>query len=612
VTIKEAVRASLKLLSRRDRRLLGLAVLLQVGLSFLDLLGVTMIGMVGAMALATVQNQKPPAIIMKVVDGLGMGQLSSGLLLTLLTGVAAVLLLAKNIISPLLISRVFLFLGTRQAMVSARLARELLSRPLTFVQLRSSQETAAALLQGPSSATVVILGQSLVLVSELALLIMLSLTVLLVDFKVALAAIVFFGLYGVGLQKVLGQRVSRVGDANVKAEIASYRTVQETLSAYREIAVSDRRSLYVDRIRELRSKTARGTALLQIYNVIPKYASEAALVVGAFSLGAVLFATRPPAVAAGTFALFLATATRVMPSLLRLASAALLIRGATGSAATTYELADDLGNPHDTPQDPGELRRDVERLTVMGYPDFNPRIDIRDMSFSYEGSTPVLCDIDLTVEQGQSLALVGRSGAGKSTLADILLGVLKPDSGTITVGGVGPAEAVQRWPGSIGYVPQEVMLVNDTIRANVALGLPRYAVDDELVWEALRRAHLEDYVRGEADGLDTQVGERGLRISGGQRQRVGIARALFTRPQLLVLDEATSALDAETEQSITAMLDELEEHVTTVIIAHRLSTIRHADIVMYLEDGVPLSRGTFDEVCAAVPALQKQAGLMGL
>jgi ABC-type multidrug transport system fused ATPase/permease subunit len=224
----------------------------------------------------------------------------------------------------------------------------------------------------------------------------------------------------------------------------------------------------------------------------------------------------------------------------------------------------------------------------------------------------VLCDINLTVAQGQSLALVGRSGAGKSTLADILLGVLQPDSGTVTVGGVDPAEAVQRWPGSIGYVPQEVMLVNDTIRANVALGLPRYAVDDELVWEALRRAHLEDYVRGEADGLDTQVGERGLRISGGQRQRVGIARALFTRPQLLVLDEATSALDAETEQSITAMLDELEEHVTTVIIAHRLSTIRHADIVMYLEDGVPLSRGTFDEVCAAVPALQKQAGLMGL
>ncbi len=180
------------------------------------------------------------------------------------------------------------------------------------------------------------------------------------------------------------------------------------------------------------------------------------------------------------------------------------------------------------------------------------------------------------------------------------------------MGGVPPGDAVRRWPGSIAYVPQDVMLANDSVRANVALGLPRDVIDDDLVWDALRRAHLADYLRGQPEGIDMQIGERGLRLSGGQRQRLGIARALFTRPRLLVLDEATSALDAETEDAITTMLDELEGDVTTVIIAHRLSTIRHVDLVAYLEEGEALAIGSFDEVCARIPTLQRQAELMGL
>jgi ABC-type multidrug transport system fused ATPase/permease subunit len=220
--------------------------------------------------------------------------------------------------------------------------------------------------------------------------------------------------------------------------------------------------------------------------------------------------------------------------------------------------------------------------------------------------------ISIAVIPGQSVALVGRSGAGKSTVADVILGVLQPDAGQVTVGGLPPGEAVRRWPGGIAYVPQDVMLVDDSVRANVALGLPRDAVDDDRVWEALRRARLIDYVLEQTEGLDTQIGERGLRISGGQRQRLGIARALYTRPRLIVLDEATSALDAETEQAITKTLEELEEDVTTVIIAHRLSTVRHADLVVYLEEGRALARGTFDQVCDDVPALARQAELMGL
>jgi ABC-type multidrug transport system fused ATPase/permease subunit len=343
-------------------------------------------------------------------------------------------------------------------------------------------------------------------------------------------------------------------------------------------------------------------------NILPKYVSEAALVAGSFLLAGSLFATQSIAAAAGTFALFLATATRVMPSLLRLQTAALAIRSAAGNAQPTFKLAEDLGYSVDGPR-----AADPPLPHAEGNRPFTPRIDVSNVSFTYpESDEPAIRGIDLTVEAGASVALVGRSGAGKSTLADIILGVLPADKGMVTVSGISPGEAVQRWPGSVAYVPQDVTLTNETVRANVALGLPRELTDDQQVWEALRRANLEDYLRAQPEGLDAEIGERGLRLSGGQRQRLGIARALFTRPQLLVLDEATSALDAETEQSITHMLESLDEDVTTVIIAHRLSTIRNSDQVVYLDKGVAVAKGSFTEVCDRVPALQTQAELMGL
>lgn len=613
MTIRQAIRASLGLLDRRDRRFLGVAVALQMATALLDLAGVTLIGLVGALSIATVREEPPPQSITTMVSDLGLGELSGAGLLGVISAAAAVFLLVKSLVSPLLARRVFIFLARRQALVAARLAKALLARPLTFVQKRSSQETAAALLQGSTAATVIILGQAVVGTSEIALLSVLAAALMFVDLGVALGALAFFALLGVGLQKALGARVTQVGAEGLRADIASLSTIQEALGTYREITVADRRSLYIDRLQGLRGVAARSSARLQVVNMLPKYVSESALVIGAFALAAVLFTTRPVPLAAGIFALFLATATRIMPSLLRLQAAALGIRAATGSATLTYELAEDLGNPLGALQQAGDVRETIRRITQRGHPDFVPRIDVRDVTFTYPGAgAPAIRGISMAVGPGQSIALVGRSGAGKSSLADIILGVLEPHSGTLTIGGLSPVDAIHKWQGGIAYVPQDVMLVNDSVRANVALGLPRGDIDDDFVWDALRRAHLADHMRRQPDGLDAQIGERGLRLSGGQRQRLGIARALFTRPRLLVLDEATSALDAETELAITEMLAELDEEVTTIVIAHRLSTVRNVDCVFYLDDGVVLAHGTFDEVCARVPALQRQAALVGL
>ena len=183
---------------------------------------------------------------------------------------------------------------------------------------------------------------------------------------------------------------------------------------------------------------------------------------------------------------------------------------------------------------------------------------------------------------------------------------------TFTISGLIPAQAISTWPGSIGYVPQDVMISNGTIKDNVALGYPANEVQDEDVLRALETAQLLEFIGELPNGINTKTGDRGTRLSGGQRQRLGIARAMFTRPKLLILDEATSSLDGETEANITESVQKMRGEVTVVMIAHRLSTVRHADLVVYMESGKVVATGNFDEVRKLVPNFDKQAQLMGL
>ena len=214
--------------------------------------------------------------------------------------------------------------------------------------------------------------------------------------------------------------------------------------------------------------------------------------------------------------------------------------------------------------------------------------------------------------EGSTLAFVGPSGAGKTTIIDILLGVLEPQMGEVLISGKKPAEASRIWPGAIAYVPQDIAIASGTIRENVALGYPREIATDELVLNALKVAGLDTFVQSLKDGIDTVVGERGTKISGGQRQRLGIARAMFTKPALLVLDEATSALDGETELQVSDAIQNLRGSTTVILIAHRLSTVRDADKVVYMADGRIVATGTFEEVRSQVPDFDRQAVLMGL
>ena len=285
----------------------------------------------------------------------------------------------------------------------------------------------------------------------------------------------------------------------------------------------------------------------------------------------------------------------------------LTIRQSTGAADQTFELINEIGNQIEISD------TDSSASAEFNYFEFRPHIEIKSLCVKYPGDTSFeIQNLSLRIDSGQSVAFVGPSGAGKTTIVDLILGVLEPASGEVMISDVTPMAAARRWPGAISYVPQNIFISSGTVRENVGLGFPIEVASDGRVWSALESADLLSVVSGLPKELDAPLGENGGRISGGQRQRIGIARALFTSPKILVLDEATSALDAQSEEAIRNSIQKLSGDVTVLIVAHRLSTVRSADLVVYIDQGKIIAKGTFAEVRRAVPNFDTQAVLMGL
>jgi ABC-type multidrug transport system fused ATPase/permease subunit len=619
--IRTALKRSLHLLPPGQRRLLMLASAVQISLGILDLIGIALIGLLASVAVSGVGLSTIPPLVQRLLDFLGVEGLTVAQLSVLLAGLAVTVLVGKTVISAILSRRIFRFLANRQADVSARLAREFLSRPLLDVQHWTTSEAIYALGSGVGAATVTVLGSAIVIGSEIFLFTIVGVSLLIIDPFLTILAVLVFGGVILIMHKALTSWGARNAQAMTSASIDTLSAVSEALETYRETTVLNRRELYISRYERLIGKYAGASANQSYIMEVPKFVLEATLYLSVLVLAVTQFLTKDVAAAAATVAIFLAAGSRVVPSLLRLQGAGISIRNAAVTALPTYYLADYLEarRPEGATGVMGaqvgvvESADQIRERIAAGHSDFDATVSVNGAWVTYrEAAAPALIDASVEIVAGSSIALVGSTGAGKSTLTDIILGVLEPDEGSVRISGLSPREAINRWPGAISYVPQQVALVAGSVRDNVALGLPREAVDDTMVWAALERAKIATFLRESREGLDTMIGERGVRLSGGQRQRLGIARALYTRPLLLVLDEATSALDAETEQAIVQTLDELEGEVTTITVAHRLATVRRADQLLYLEHGRVACTGTFDEVRAQVPDFDRQASLLGL
>ncbi len=609
-----SVKRSMRLLPPSRRRLFVLATAAQVSLGLLDLLGIALVGLLAATAVSASGLSAVPAGEKSFLSAVGLGNLTVTQLSVLLAASAVAILIAKTVLAALVSRRIFRFLANRQAEVAAGLARRFLRMPLLEVQRWTTPEAIYALGSGVGYATVGVLGASVTIAAETFLFLIVGVSLLVVDPLVTGAAIVLFAIVIYLSNRVLTKWGARNSQVLTESSISTLSAVSEALDTYRETTVLNRRDLYINRYERLVGRFATATANQQYMMEIPKYLLEATLYIGILLLAVAQFLTKDIAAAAATVAIFLAAGSRVVPALLRLQGAAITIRNSAVQAMPTYYLADFLEHHHaDVPQLQHVHGAGVTERIRQGHEGFQATLVVEHAKVTYiDASEPALQDVSFSVLAGQSVALVGATGAGKSTLADVILGVLECQGGSVQISGLSPRAAIDRWPGAISYVPQTVALVAGTVRDNVALGLPREAIDDDLVWEALERAYIADFLRESREGLDTFIGERGVRLSGGQRQRLGIARALYTRPLLVVLDEATSALDAETEQSIVRTLDALEGNVTTITVAHRLATVRRADLLLYLEGGQIVSRGNFEQVRSSVADFDRQASLLGL
>jgi ABC-type bacteriocin/lantibiotic exporter with double-glycine peptidase domain len=250
---------------------------------------------------------------------------------------------------------------------------------------------------------------------------------------------------------------------------------------------------------------------------------------------------------------------------------------------------------------------------IGNYPGFESKVIIKEMNFCYEDQSKfAIKEFNLEIHEGEFVAFVGPSGSGKSTLVDLILGLNEPTSGSIEISNLSPDIALQTWPGVIGYVPQDVGIINGTIRENLGIGFDPGQISDDDFLYAIDQSGLRGFIDESSLGLNILVGERGTKLSGGQKQRLGIARALVTKPRLLIFDEATSSLDGQSESAISNAIRDLKGSVTLIMIAHRLSTVRFADKVVYIENGTCIKVGKFEEVISEVPNFGEQAKLMGL
>ena len=596
---------SLRILPKTDRLKVVLIVFLQISLSILDLVGIALAGILGSLAISGVSSRKPGNRTQQILDLIGLGDSTLQRQALFLGFGISTLMVGKTLISILFSRRMVFFLSRRGAVLSGRLISKLLAQPLQKVQEQSMQQTMYSLTAGVNSITVGVLGTGVSLISDTTLLLAIAVGLFIVDPLVAFTSFTIFISIGFLLYRILNVRAKELGIKQSVLSISSAEKIMEVLGSYRELVVKNRRSYYSRVIGERQLELANNTAEMSFMPLIGKYVIEITMVIGGLFISAIQFTMQDAAHAVAVLAVFLAASTRIAPAILRIQQGALNIKSNLGSAQPTLDLIEKLHGAD-------EITYAPEGIAVI-HSGFIPKIELSEVSLTYKGkSKPTLNRISLQIDEGSIIAIVGPSGAGKTTLVDTILGVLEPDFGFVKISGEKPLDAISKWPGAISYLPQDVLISNGTLKENVTLGYPSGSISDDLIWNALAVAKLDDFVRNLPNQLETYVGDRGAQISGGQRQRLGIARAMLSNPKLLVLDEATSALDGETELGITDSILSLHGKTTVIMIAHRLSTIRNSDVVFYLDKGKILATGTFNEVRMQVPDFDRQAKLMGL
>jgi ATP-binding cassette, subfamily B, bacterial PglK len=471
------------------------------------------------------------------------------------------------------------------ARLSNRLAAGYLELPYPFHLRRNTSE----LIANANPAVMSVVGNAYLPMIRVAADSMITIGLVAIMFVVSplgtSLAIVVVGSAAAILLAVVQPRLKRIGKTAYHANERTIGTMQQSLHGVRDIKLLHREDHFAKEYAANRDRLARAAYLKGTATELPRTVLETALIgfILGFFVVALYMATATEQILS-VLGLFAYAGLRMQPSLNHVISGINSIKFATSPVGAVYS---DLRLIEQTVRPPGHVARRP----------FANELVLRDVSFRYEGADhDALRNVDLVIRRGETIGICGPTGSGKTTLVDLISGLLEPTEGQISIDGNPLGDDLGAWQASLGVVPQMVFLTNDTLRRNIALGVPDQDVDDEAVAEAVSLAQLDDFVSSLADGLDAVVGERGVRISGGQRQRIAIARAVYRKPEVLILDEGTSALDNSTESSLMSALNHLRGRHTIILVAHRLSTVRACDRVAYVEDGRLAGLGTFDDL----------------
>lgn len=476
------------------------------------------------------------------------------------------------------------FVCNNRYALQQRLMQSYITRPYEFFLNESSAEIMRVIGSDVSN-SFALLSTLMSLFTELVISFALVITIVAVDPMmaglVAIILLVLMTFLGTVMKPILRNAGTRLQKSSAKAS----QWLMQSMHGIKEVKVAAKESFFVEQYAKAGRESIECEKKYTVMGNIPKLLIEAVTVSAMLGVIAVLMLRgRNVSDLVPQLSAFAMAAVRLLPSANR-------VSAAFNSISYQEPMLDKMiENIRDVSDWENAVDNEEHHTTIT----LNEQLELHNITYRYPNTEEsVLHNANMVVPVGKSVGIVGVSGAGKTTAVDILLGLLKPEKGQVLADGKNIEEDYRGWLSHLSYIPQSIYMLDDTIRANVAFGFDLKKVDDEQIWRALREAQLEEFVESLPDGLNTSIGERGVRLSGGQRQRIGIARALFTDPELIILDEATSALDNETEAAIMDAINALHGKKTLIIIAHRLTTIEECDMVYRVENGQIVTEHNF-------------------
>lgn len=560
---------------RKDKiKLVGLAILMVIG-SVLELLAVAVFNpfIEVLMQTSSIEDDSFLKLFFTHIHLNGIEQY-----LVVLSALIAVIYLVKNIYLSFLQNVILSFSYTTRMNLATRLLTTYMNEPYTFHLSKNIAEMQRCL-QSDTSQFMSLINSCLQLTVEMVTCLALAAYLFHTSHSITVVIGVLL-LLCIGLFFMISKKVSsRLGRQNENYNAKLFQWINQSLGGIKELKILQREEYFIDSYKTNYKKLIWGARVNELIAALPKYIVETVAMVGlVFAIIIkLLFGHGALETFIPQIAVFAVAAFRLLPSVGRVNA---YINSIMYNKASLDMIYDDLKEIDSEPVQEIEWQEKKEKWI------FTKGVTVEHVSYHYPDSdVEVLHDISLEIPKGKTVALIGPSGAGKTTLADIILGLLPQVSGVVRMDQHNVYENLRSWREKLGYIPQSIYLSDDTIRNNVAFGIYEAQIDDNAIWKALEKAQLKEFVQGLENGLDTYVGDRGVRLSGGQRQRIGIARALYHDPEILVLDEATSALDSSTEQAVMESIESLQGLKTMIIIAHRLTTIKNADLVYEVSGG---------------------------